>query len=77
MKVGDIVKVKVPMPGIEPGTSRYHNISGIIIGQLQRKQVGVKGLVHPKGTWWEVLCTDTGSIEKFHENWCEVISEIS
>jgi hypothetical protein len=59
VKVGDMVE-------ISPTGTPDRDISGIIIDSL----------VHDHGEqWWLVLRNDTCMVEKFHENWCEVISE--
>jgi hypothetical protein len=67
MKVGDMIKMRVPgHEELRPGA-----MYGVIVESLLHDASTAKG---PQ-QWWFVLRNDTGRIEKFHENWCEVISE--
>jgi len=71
MKAGDLVRIKqrppgsIALHGFEPGTIC------IIVGSDTQKSIDP--LSHEQ--WLQVLRTDTGKIQRFHESWCEAINE--
>ena len=67
MKVGDLVIINVPpVGGMGWGTSCQGMIIDRKVIQIEHKETKVRNR-----TWWYVLRSDTGKVEKFHEDWME------
>ena len=65
MKIGDLVIVNVPPPG-----QKSWACTGMIV---EKKVIRENDGVDVKNrTWFYILRSDTGAIEKFHEDWMEV-----
>ena len=64
MKVGDLVIVNVP----PVGEKHWPSCQGMII---DRKVIPIEDQKNDvrNPTWWYVLRSDTGKVEKFHEDW--------
>ncbi len=65
MKVGDLVIINVPIDM----TGNTKSCNGMIIDRkVLRENDGVSV---KNRTWFYVLRSDTGTIQKFHEDWME------
>ena len=64
MKVGDMVIINVP----PIGEKHFPACHGIVIDKQERKELSSLIDNHCR-IWWYILRSDTGKIEKFHENW--------
>jgi len=65
MKVGDLVIVNVP----PVGKKNWPSCHGVIIEKKVFREND--GVAVKNRTWWYVLRSDTGAIEKFHDDWLE------
>ena len=66
MKVGDMVIINVP----PVGEKHWPACQGMIVDKRVIPVEDKKNDVRNR-TWWYVLRSDTGTIEKFHEDWME------
>jgi len=67
MKVGDLVIVNTPAHS--PGQDLHAKFSchGMIVDKKVFREND--GIDVKNRTWWYVLRSDTGTVEKFHEDW--------
>ena len=66
MKVGDLVIINVPPVGEKHWPSCQGMIVDMRVIPIEHKEMEVRNR-----TWWYVLRSDTGKVEKFHEDWME------
>ena len=67
MKVGDLVIVNVP----PVGEKHWPSCQGMIVDIQREIRIEDKKNNTINRTWFYVLRSDTGAIEKFHEDWME------
>ena len=67
MKIGDLVIINVPMPSADTTPDA---VQGMIIDKSESLESAL-GMKVRNRTWWYVLRSDTGTIQKFHEDWME------
>jgi hypothetical protein len=65
VKVGDLVIVNVP----HVGKTHWPACTGMIVDKKVFRENN--GIDVENRTWWYVLRSDTGMIEKFHDDWLE------
>ena len=66
MKVGDLVIVNTP----PVGEKHWPSCTGMIVDKKVFREND--GIDVKNRTWFYILRSDTGTIEKFHEDWMEV-----
>ena len=68
MKVGDMVTIDVPVgvPSSHKTSRTLYTVQGIIVEKYENVSSRHR-------TWWNVLRSDTGTVEKYHNGWMEVI----
>ena len=75
MKVGDLVIVNVPEGASAFDASTMLDATQGLIVEMKEHSLCETDLTAPVHRWWYVLRSDTGRIEKFHDNWVEVTDE--
>ena len=69
MKVGDLVFVNVPH--LRGGS--WSTCEGIVVDKKVFREND--GIDVKNRTWFYILRNDNGRVEKFHEDWMEVVNE--